>query len=272
MIPRKPTISHELTLVTPEHAKELLEINTNNRRINQAKVSQYARDMANNDFDYNGHTICISNTNVLLDGQQRLTACVKSNTPFWTILVKDLDESVVATIDSGRSRSYSDRLKMRGYNNASALAATVVHVALIAANNPKNCGFSPSQMDAVLDANPDIVESVAYARNTYTKCDPLLGAIHYVAKQTGYDAQADQFIESWKDGQKNYEYDPIHYVREMLTRDAHKLKKMTTVVKSRLILLSWNKFKSFEPLRNARITKHEYSMDGWTVEKANLVI
>lgn len=272
MNPSRPAISYDLTLITPTRAKELLEINTNNRNINQMKVSQYARDMINNDFKYNGHSICVSKSNVLLDGQQRLTACVKSNTPFWTMLVKGLDDAVVATIDSGRSRSYADRLKMRGMPHASALSATIVHVALIAANNPKNCGFSASQMDGVLDAHPNIVDSVAYARNTYPKCDPILGAIHYIASQTGFSDLANQFVESWKDGQKNYEYDPIHYVRELINRDSMKLKKMTTVHKHRLILLSWTKFKSFQPMRNARVAKTEYVMDGWTPEVAGLVL
>ena len=84
--PSKPNINIALTLITPPKARELLQLNTKNRAISMENVRQYAVDMLNDDFEYNGHTVCVSDTNVLLDGQQRLTACINSNTPFWTIL------------------------------------------------------------------------------------------------------------------------------------------------------------------------------------------
>ena len=68
----RPNINHQLTLITPEIAADLLNKNIKNRKVNKRKVAQYARDMINNDFNYNGHTISISNNKILLDGQQRL--------------------------------------------------------------------------------------------------------------------------------------------------------------------------------------------------------
>jgi hypothetical protein len=100
----------------------------------------------------------------------------------------------------------------------------------------------------------------------------LLGAIHYIAKQTGYDNQADEFIKTWKDGQINYEDDPVHYIRELISRDALRQKKMTTVHKMRLIMLSWNKFKSYDTLKSAKISKHAYEMDGWDLNTCNLIL
>lgn len=266
-----PSIKHDLVWITPERAKDLLELNTNNRRINNKKVAQYVRDMNNDNFEYNGHTICVSKANVLLDGQQRLTACVQSGKPFWSILVQGLEDSVMATIDSGRARVYSDRLKIRGIPNATAVAATLTHVCLLAQRTPKNAGLTASQLDGVIEKHPEIAESAGFTKNTFPRCDSILGAIHYVAKYTGYEEAADQFVRSWKDGQMNYDNCPIHYVRELVYKDATKLKKMTTVHKSRLILLSWNKFKDSQPLRNAKVSKHEYRMDGWDKEVANLI-
>jgi len=266
-----PSIKYDLVWITPEKAKDLIQLNVNNRRINKRVIDKYKKDMENNKFDYNGHTICVSKTNVLLDGQQRLTACIQSGKPFWTILVQGLDDAVMSTIDSGRARVYADRLKIRGIPNATSVAAALTHACLIAMNQPKNAGLTSSQLDGVIDRHPEIVESASFCKNTFPRCDSILGAIHYVAKHTGHDESADQFIRSWKDGQKNYEDCPVHYVRELVHKDAHKLKKMTTVHKSRLILLSWNKFKNSETMRNAKVTKHEYKMDGWDTEVANLI-
>lgn len=268
----RPNASVEMTLITPDHAAALLKINTKNRKINKRLVSQYSRDMANDSFDFNGNTICVSNTNVLLDGQQRLTACLQTGKPFWTILVKGLDEKSMITIDSGRKRIYSDRLKVQGYTNHVNLAATITHVALIALGNPKNSGLTSSQLDAVFKAHPSIADSADYARNTFTRCDKVLGAIHYIATQTGYEETANAFIRTWKDGQLNYEDDPIIYVRDLLIKDAHRLKKMTTVHKHRLLLLSWNKFKTYSTLKHAKISKAAYAMDGWDETTCNLII
>ena len=44
----------------------LLNKNIKNRKVNKRKVAQYARDMINNDFNYNGHTISISNNKILI--------------------------------------------------------------------------------------------------------------------------------------------------------------------------------------------------------------
>lgn len=269
---KKPDIDYGLTLITPDYANKLLAINTKNRKINKTKVAQYARDLMNGDFEYNGHTICTSNTEILLDGQQRLTACVETGVPFWTILVERLPEKAMVTIDSGRTRSYSDRLKIKGYENYTGLSATITHLALIALKSPKHHGFTPSQMDGVLERHKDVTDSVKFAARTFTRCDPLLGAIHYIAKQTGYDDKADEFIKTWKDGQMNYEDDPVHYIRELIIKDSMREKKMTTVHKMRLIMLSWNKFKCSHPLKSARVSKHAYEMDYWDEKTCNLVM
>jgi len=268
----KPNVDIQLTQMTPEHASKLLAINTKNRKINKTKVAQYSRDMINGNFMFNGNSICVSDTNILIDGQQRLTACVESGIPFWTLLIKNLSEKAMVTIDSGRSRTYSDRLKIRGYENYTGLAATITHLALIANKHPKHHGFTPSQMDGVLEKHGAVIDSVKFAARTFTRCDPLLGAIHYIAKQTGYDDKADDFIKTWKDGQMNYDDDPVHYIRELISRDAMRQKKMTTVHKMRLIMLSWNKFKCSEPLKSAKVSKHAYEMDGWDHKTCNLVM
>jgi|TARA_Y100001937_G_C7050008_1_gene298627 hypothetical protein len=267
---KKPNVKYDLVLVTPKKAEELLKLNTKNRKINDNNVDQYASDMRSGDFRFNGSSICLSNTNVLIDGQQRLTACIKSEKPFWTLMIENMEESAMDTIDNGRKRTYSDRLKIRGYENSSALAATVSMLALISEGQPKHRGYTPVQLDRVLDKNPSVAESAQYAKKTFHKADTLLGAIHYIAKQTGYDDEADEFVRTWKDGQKNYEDDPIVYIRDQLIKDQTRIKKMTTVHRMKLIMRSWTKFSSYEPLKNAKLSSDSFSMEGWTPVKAGL--
>lgn len=257
-------------LMTPTKAKELLECNTRNRRASDLAVSLYARDMVANNFHLSGSSICVSDTGVLLDGQQRLMACVKSEKPFWTILVEDLPEEAILTIDSGKKRTYGDRLKINGYENYNGLAASVKMLALLADKNPKDTGYTINELDAVLSKNPDLTESVSYCRKTYYKADNLMSAIHYVGTVTGYEDQANDFVRTWRDGQINYEDDPIIYIRRKLDDDLRKAQKMSTVTRMKLIMLSWHKFKNLTELKSAQIPKNGFYMDDWDRKKCGL--
>jgi len=266
----KPQIKYELVEITPEWAADLLKLNTKNRKMQDNSVSQYARDMLNGNFVFNGNTICLSDTNVLLDGQQRLTACVKSNSPFWTILIAGLPESSMVTIDSGRKRTYSNQLQIRGYPNHSLLASTIAQLGLIALGKPRNLSqFTISELDQIFDNHPQVADSASFVKGTYHH-NPLLAAIHYIAKFSGYEDLADDFIKTWKDGQQNYEDDPIVFIREKLNKDQTRIKRMTTEHKCKLIMLSWNKFCKAEPLKSAKISIHGYKMQGWDIKKCGV--
>lgn len=101
---------YKLVDVTPELAAKLLENNyETNRRINRAAVETMAHDMETGRYEsQNGQTITVTSGGMLLDGQHRMSAVVKSRVtlPF---LVCFVDESEAArlfrTIDSGKSRS-----------------------------------------------------------------------------------------------------------------------------------------------------------------------
>lgn len=62
--------------ITPEKAKTLLVMNTKNRKLSRKLVQKYASDMAAGRWPYNGDPIRVSVSNVLLDGQHRLEACI----------------------------------------------------------------------------------------------------------------------------------------------------------------------------------------------------
>ena len=267
---QKPNINYELTLITPELATDLLKLNTKNRKISKASVYQYRRDMENGHFRYNGDTICVSDTNVLLDGQHRLMACIEADKPFWTMLVSGLDESAMITINTGRKRTFSNQLQIRGYANASLLSATVSQLGLIAIGSAQNTSqFTMSDLDKVLDKNPEIPDSVAFVKGTFYH-NALLGAIHYAAKQTGYEDEADDFIKTYKDGQNNYDNDPVVFIREKLLKDLARPKRMSLEHRHRLIMLSWNKFCRGEPIKHAKLSRNTFYMQGWTLNKCGL--
>ena len=266
----KPNIKYELTLITPEMASDILKLNKKNRKISKSAVYKYGRDMKTGHFNYNGHTVCLSDTNILLDGQQRLMASVETKKPFWTILVEDLEEKAMVTIDTGKNRSFANQLQIREYPNASLIAAAVSQLGLIAIGKSKNTSqFTMSDLDKILEKNPEISDSASFAKGTFYN-NALLTAIHYIGKQTGYEDEADAFIKTYKDGQKNYENDPVVAIREKILRDNVRLKRMTLEHRLSLIMLSWNKFCRGEPLRQSKIPSDGFRMEGWTLKQCGL--
>lgn len=253
-----------IATIYPDDAEKLLENNPINRKPSKKVIKQYADDMKNGDFLFSNHTVCLSDEGKLLDGQQRLMACVEADSPFSTILVEGLPEHVIKVIDSGKKRSYADQLGMDGYANAALLAASVKMLGLIALQNPKDSGWTFTQLNRIFEKHEGLVDSVQYCKNAFNKSGALLAAIHYIAKNTGYEDRADLFIESWKGKVFNYEHDPVHYVRQKLIKaDAtdKKVNKMPTVTRMRYIMLSWLKFKDHIEMQQANIGP--FYMDHW---------
>ena len=257
-------------LMTPTKAKQLLDINTRNRKASPKVVSLYARDMAARNFVFNGHSVCVSNTGILLDGQQRLMACEKSGEPFWTILVENLPEETMLTIDSGKKRTFGDQLKINGHVNYNRLAASTKMLALIAKRDPKDHGWTVNELDAILDKHPNLAESVSHCIGAFHRSDNILAAMHYVATQTGYEQEANDFIRTWRDGQMNYENDPVVFIRDKLINNERRSDKYTTITRMKYIMLSWHKFKKGAEMKQAPLPKDGFYMEDWDEKKCGL--
>lgn len=124
--PNAPGIEVYFAYITPEGAKELLKLNTKGQRtVSAATVESYATDMGTHDWDFNGDTIKISNTNELIDGQHRLSSIILSQEPQVMLVVWGLDPDVMETIDSGRKRTFADQLKRKSVSRHTLTAAII---------------------------------------------------------------------------------------------------------------------------------------------------
>ena len=111
--------------IAPEEAKTILaKCNTHNRQMSQYHVDFLASEMKHGRFKDNGDAIRFDVNGNLIDGQHRLAACVKSGVPLVdVIVVLGLDPDAIDTIDSGKKRSASDKVHLRGYARSKNLAA-----------------------------------------------------------------------------------------------------------------------------------------------------
>lgn len=119
----------EIIEIGVNEAKYLLDLNIKNRKPKNAVVSQYLNDIKKDKFRFNGSSIVVSDTGVLLDGQHRLMALESAKNKFIkVVLVTGVKEDVMDTIDTGTKRTAADVLSLNGIKNANSISAMVKNV------------------------------------------------------------------------------------------------------------------------------------------------
>lgn len=117
-----------LVWVTPALASEWLGANTRNRKKKVKKIEQYGRDMGRGKWPVTGQTIIFDWNGVLVDGQNRLQACVDSGASFRTIVVWGVDPEAFRHIDRGTPRSFADALGIDGEINNKTLSSVIPYL------------------------------------------------------------------------------------------------------------------------------------------------
>ena len=104
----------KIELITPQIAEQYLAKNSNNyRRLYKATVDQYASEMINGEWIFNGEAIKFNKSGKLVDGQHRLSAIVKSGCSVPMVVITDVNDDV-NTFDIGKTRSVSDIASANG--------------------------------------------------------------------------------------------------------------------------------------------------------------
>ena len=110
--------------LTPNIAKELLKSNYQKQRnISESRVNAYAQDMLSGSWVLNGETFALDQNGMLLNGQHRCTAVVKSGITIPAIFVTGLSTESFKTIDQGFLRSMAQILTIDGYKSSALLAS-----------------------------------------------------------------------------------------------------------------------------------------------------
>jgi hypothetical protein len=144
--------------IDPGLAREVLRLNwANNRPISNAVVERYAAEMSAGEWRYNGEQISFDEKRRLLQGQHRLTACVRAAVAIVTDVAFDIDSESYATIDRGRPKSGADIARYEGVeDNHSAFAAAVKVVYRFDAGIEANRKLKTEQERDAFRRYPDI--------------------------------------------------------------------------------------------------------------------
>jgi hypothetical protein len=118
-------VTMAIETITPQIARDYLRTNTFNRRISGRNVELYASAMKRGQWILNGETIVFASNGRLMDGQTRLSAIIKSNTPIDIIVVRGIDPIAFDTLDQGKQRTPGDLFSILNIRNANVCSSII---------------------------------------------------------------------------------------------------------------------------------------------------
>jgi anti-sigma28 factor (negative regulator of flagellin synthesis) len=257
------SITTEVTTITPAVATALLATNTNNRSIRKARVEQIAKDIVSGDFVMNGDTVRISKSGKLIDGQHRLSACVKANKSIRVIMVSGLEDEMFAHIDNGAARSASDTLQTAGnFKNVNALAAAIRAAYAYSMGEARTKRLSNAE---VLDLARGSFSNMAVFSDTVGKLAGItrnarVCAAAYLISKKAPASDVVSFFNRVRLGEGLKRGMPEYTLREWLYKASaadfskHHVKRRDTIT---ACITAWNRFADGKQLRSIHIRSEE---------------
>jgi hypothetical protein len=259
-------MSYRTETITPKKAQEYLKLNTRNRPLRHTHVARLAQDIRNGHFVFNGDPIRFAGNNgseVLLDGQHRLSAVVMADRPIESIVIRDLDEAAFDTIDRGSSRTLGDILSRKGekYYTHLATAARVVWRLEFGEWDRKEY-FTPSELDRTLDAYPQLRPSMEFVANNYFN-NPMkiispgaAAALHALCYPT-HPRLADKFWERVLTGEDVQRGTPEALLSKRLHENVNNTTKLRQQQIVAMAIKAWNSISTKEPIKVLRFNTGE---------------
>lgn len=225
----------------------LAERNKGNRPPKPNKVQQFAADMTGNRWGLTGDTIKFGTDGRLLDGQNRLAACVRSGVPFRTHVVFGIDPMLFGRMDVGKPRNAADVLHIAGYKYASTLAAAIRWAHLL--------DTDPYNRQTL---QPDFV--LKLARTKYSDIEEFLKIGRDINRQFSHPAgqmaalvynfsksdskKAEEFVRAWIRGDRNGRFQIIDTMQALLhSQKANNNGRIHELTRASIIVKAWNIFK-----------------------------
>lgn len=221
---KKPPEHSVVLTITPEDATNILtRHNTNNRPVKPSAIRDYVTDIATGNWAVTGDTIKFAPNGRLLDGQNRLTACVQADAPMKSHIVFGIDEDHFRRIDVGRPRTPGDILHIAGYKDVNRLASAIRNALILDGTNEgkQRRQFRPETLlkavqtdySDLLDFMPDALGLYKTTNYSPGEAAALLRKMHRINKE---DAQ--EFYKAWRFGYTEGRADVVRKMMEFLNQ------------------------------------------------------
>ena len=249
-------------LVTPSVAKELLERNVKNRTIDERRVSNYAKEMQEGKWkEDTAEFIKISKSNVILDGQHRLLAVIKSNRNTYLHIAEGLSDEVFDVLDTGKVRNAVDCFKIEGIKNETTLPSIIKKYKLLKNSKVKidfgGNEYTNSKMIEDYKERQAFWQSVAKKTKVwYNDMGKVLSPATiggcYAVFHDCSSKSADDFMNELCSG-ANISNRTITALRKrLITAKTNRQNKMPEDLKHALIIKTWNVYRSGKEFKHLK--------------------
>lgn len=247
-----PPQNSRVVTVTPELSKYILEnLNPSNRSLKPTNVKRYKKDMANGDWSLTGESIKFGTDGILKDGQNRLMACINSNTSFKTHMLFGIDPNTFHHMDTGKARDGKDVLTIMGVKNANAVTGAVRLIMCYARGMPsaRNLTITNSALKDFYENAVDkeliqeaILKCQKASRHTRFPAAPL-SAFYYISSIQGEQEKFNKFLEELSTGVGTVRHPPRMLLETIMKARVERL-SISSGCYSLMLAVSWNNYKS----------------------------
>jgi hypothetical protein len=230
-------------------AAQMLGTSAGNRSLRKSAINRYARDMAGGKWVLNGEGLKFDSSGRLIDGHHRLHAVIAAQTTVTFLVVRNVPQDAMLTLDTGVSRSFWDASVVAGKNyhrKTGPIARWWYRY-----QGDRVTGFGPQashqELEAIVLAHPGILESASFIGRLKTinkYCVPSVqGFVHAYASEK-YDRElADVFLN---EGAKLDEHSPVFVLRRLLVEDERRVEPYRVLAYS---IKAWNAWLAGDKLR-----------------------
>jgi hypothetical protein len=237
-----------MVLLTPDVAAEWLEkYNTSNRKIQPTHVNTIARDIRAGNWMMNAQPIAFHGSpwtgeGRLLNGQHRLEAVVKSDTPIEVMVATGVPEEAFATFDM-HARHTHRKYIAKGDERVLAAAAKLqwrVDNELAPADRSSP---SASEIQATIEAHPELMEAFPISRKKEMQEIGSAGILtFFIAHIRRQDDQLSElFIQQLMDGEGLLRGNPLINARAKLVGKRGELSRREVLG---LLLDTWDEYRA----------------------------
>lgn len=246
-------------VVTPKMAAEFLKLNVCNRKFKQHIANHYAMLMNRGEWSQTStQGIDISVSGLLMNGQHRLSAIVKSGVSVNMFVHENVPDENFKTMDTGAKRSMTDIIDIAGVENPKSVSAIITKFLILKNNSGRsgtyNKGKTGLSANDILDEyskRPDFWQTIVENTNKFHKAfgtflEPSHIGAWYATCMDIDQSDADHYFKMLSTGIGfTSDKDPIAQYRSYLIKNREEKNTKTVTVPHRFALFakSWNNFR-----------------------------
>lgn len=247
-----PKLKIEIRLVNPDFAEELLRYNCINRQLREGVADRYSTEMANKAWKVNGEAIQFDPEGMLLNGQHRLRAIIKSGVAVPLLFIYNVPRTNLGTFDQNVPRSAGDVYDleeraaclealghipegMRKYGPRMIPNVTLLVQYLTGEHGSK---VQKSHRDWLIEAHKeDLIWALDMSYGWSSKFPAyLLSAFIFAHALPKHRAQVEKIAEMYKDGSEVPKLSAAYHIQAMMT-PGKKMRYKSAFVKERVRLM-----------------------------------